>query len=56
MIDKPTPPLKGLNLRNPMIIPIKGRRLIHQGSALGRIRSVQGGCGSEAYREERMYH
>ena len=34
MIDKPPPP-KGLNIRIPIIIPIKGRGFINQGSGLG---------------------
>ena len=33
MINKP-PPFKGLNIRIPSIIPIKGRGFINQGSAL----------------------
>ena len=34
MINKP-PPFKGPNIRIPIIIPIKGRELINQGSTLG---------------------
>ena len=33
MINKPSP-FKGLNIRIPIIIPIKGRRFINQGSTL----------------------
>ena len=33
MINKP-PPFKGLNIRMPIIIPMKGRRFVNQGSAL----------------------
>ena len=33
MINKP-PPFKGLNIRIPIIIPIKGRGFINQGSGL----------------------
>ena len=33
MINKPTP-FKGLNIRIPIIIPIKGRGFINQGSTL----------------------
>ena len=36
MINKP-PPFKGLNIRIPTIIPIKGRGFINQGSGLGYI-------------------
>ena len=39
MINKP-PPFKGLNIRIPIIMPIKGRGFINQGSGLpgsGRI-------------------
>ena len=34
MIDKPSP-LKGLRIRIPFIIPIKGTGFINQGSGLG---------------------
>ena len=34
MINKP-PPFKGLNVRIPIIIPIKGRGFINHGSGLG---------------------
>ena len=34
MIHKP-PPFKGLNIRIPIIIPIKGKGLINHGSTLG---------------------
>ena len=34
MINK-APPFKGLNIRIPLIIPIKGRGFINRGSALG---------------------
>ena len=34
MINKP-PRFKGLNIRIPIITPIKGRRLINYGSGLG---------------------
>ena len=51
-INKP-PPLKGLNLRIPIIIPIKGREFILQGSAgegpydyhVTPVRSLQLGLG-----------
>ena len=33
MINKPLP-LKGLNIRIPIIIPVKGRGFINQGSGL----------------------
>ena len=33
MINKP-PPFKGLNIRIPIVIPIKGRGFINQGSTL----------------------
>ena len=36
MIDKP-PPLKGLNIRIPVLIPIKGRGVINYGSTLYRV-------------------
>ena len=35
MINKP-PPFTDLNIRIPIIIPIKGRGFIHHGSGLGR--------------------
>ena len=41
MINQP-PPFKGLNIRIPIIIPIKGRGFIHQGSTLSH-RSDQEG-------------
>ena len=34
MINK-LPPLKGLNIRIPIIIPIQGRVFVNQGSSLG---------------------
>ena len=34
MINKP-PPFRGLNVRIPSIIPIKGSRFMNQGSTLG---------------------
>ena len=34
MINKP-PQFKGLNTRIPIIVPIRGRGFIHQGSRLG---------------------
>ena len=34
MITNP-PPFKGLNIRIPIIIPIKGKGIINQGSGLG---------------------
>ena len=34
MIDKP-PPFEDLNIRIPIIIPIKGRGFINQGSGVG---------------------
>ena len=36
MISKP-PPFKGLNIQIPIIIPIKGRGFINQGSGLERL-------------------
>ena len=35
MINKP-PPFKGLNIRIPIIIPIKGSGFMNQGSGLAR--------------------
>ena len=45
MINKP-PPFKGLNMRMPIIIiiPIKGRGFINQGSTLKGMCSFQGPC------------
>ena len=40
MINKP-PPFKGLNIRIPITIPIKGRGLINQGSGLLCTRAAQ---------------
>ena len=34
MINKP-PPFKGLNIRIPIIVPIKGKGFVDQGSGLG---------------------
>ena len=38
MINKP-PPFKGLNIRIPIIIPIKGRGFINHGSGLLKIKT-----------------
>ena len=39
MINKP-PPFKGLDIRIPIIIPIKGRGFIDQGSGLATSKSL----------------
>ena len=36
MINKP-PPFEGLNTRIPIMIPIKGRGFVNQGSGLGAL-------------------
>ena len=44
MISK-TPPFQGLNIRIPIIIPIRGRGFVNQGSGLGALSTAHSsGC------------
>ena len=48
-----SPPFKGLNVRIPIIIPIKGRGFMNQGSRLGfRVKGYSVGVLASARREE----